>query len=188
VFVDKNLKIRKGKRLSIILASIIGFIVVACSYCGIYKGVEIKRRREEILAMKTLIPTVQKLYFENPTMSNVEDEVPIENGKYILEAGKWVKVYFEIDIDEKICNSWYSFTIEFDGFDTIGLRELSYRQIEGTTLNRFRCFAYVKPRSVEMSHLSLGRIIYFHVIDGEGWTVDCENMSKPLPISIKREE
>ena len=188
VFVDKNLKIRKGKRLSIVLASIILSLVTIGSCLGVYKGMEIARHRAEVEIIKTLVPTVQKLYFENPKIINVEDEVPIEDGKYIIEERKWTKVYFEIDVDERICNSWYSFTVEFNGFDTIGLRELSYRQIEGSTLNRFCCFAYIRPQAKEVTQLSLKKVSYFYTIDGEGWTVDCENVSKSIPVSVKKGE
>ena len=188
VFVGKNLKIRKGKRLSIVLASIILMFVAACSCWGVYKSVENQRHREEVALMKTLIPVARELYFENPTMINVEDEVPIEDGKYIIEERKWTKVYFEIDVDKRICNSWYSFTVEFDGFDTIGLQELSYRELEDSNINRFCCFAYVRPQSEAIAQLSLEKVTYFHTIDGEGWMVDCENQSKPILVSVKKGE
>ena len=190
VFVDKNLKIRRGKRLIAALGAIIVGLTVICSCWGIYKGVESTRHKREVEVMKTLVPTVQKVYFENPTMVNVEDKVPIVDGKYVLKRDKWTKIYFEIDVDERICKSWYSFTVEFDGFDTIGLQELSYYEIEKGMIiyHRFRCFVYIRPQSADVSQLALHTATYFHTIDGEGWNVDCKNVAKPVFVSVQQEE
>ena len=188
IFVEKNLKIRKGQRFIFVLGAILLTLSVFFSSLAVYKGVEVAKHREEVALMKTLVPTVQKVYFENPTMMNIEDEVPMLDGKYVLEEKKWTKVYFEVDVDERIAKSWYAFTPIFEDFDAIALQEISSRDMATSSIRRFRCSIYVRPLRKEVSQLKISEFTYFHVIDGEGWNVECEIESKGLPIMVKVEE
>ena len=188
VFVDKNLKIRKGRRLIFTLGAILWVLLVILLTFGVYKGVEKIKRRNEIEIMKMLVPTVQKVYFENPTMVNIEDVVPMVEGKYVLQERKWTKVYFEVDVDERISNSWYDFTPVFEGFEVIAFQEISYRYIDVSTTKRFCCSIYVRPLDLERTELNITSLNYFHIIDGEGYSVDCEIDTKALPICISGEE
>lgn len=188
VLVEKNVQIKNGQRRSIILGIIVFMLSVICLGWGVLKGIEYVRHTREVEMMKTLVPSVQKLYFENPTMVNVEKEVPILDGKYILEDNKWTKLYFEMDADSRISNGWHDFSIEIAGFEVIGLQVMSTREIEANTIRRFRCAVYIRPLSMVISEVQLKSAEYSYMIDGAVWTVNCQNVSQALPISIAVEE
>lgn len=188
MLVEKNLQIRSGKRRSVILGVMVCILSMMCFGWGIFKVVEYVRHTREVEIMKTLVPSVQKLYFEHPTMVNVEEEVPIVDGKYILEDEKWTKVYFEIDVDQRIANGWHSFSMEIEGFEVISLQERGSRSIESNTIQRFCCFAYIRPLSMAINEVRVKSVEYSYMIDGEAWTVSCQNTSETLLIWIVDEK
>lgn len=181
------MEIRKGKRLITAFLAIVVMLLSICSCSVFYREMKNIKHKHKVEVMKTLVPVVKKVYFENPTMINIEEEVEIVDGKYVLAQRKWTKLYVEIDVDERISQSWHSFAADISGFDVIGLQELSCSSIEENTIRRFRCSMYIRPRSADVTGVGFSTFTYFHTIDGEGWKVDCKLFSKSLPIMVIEE-
>ena len=188
LLVGKNEKIKKHK--NIIIKLLVAFIVAVLSF-GAFTAYLMVEKYERMLCveqLKSIVPTVTKMQFENP-YTNLEREAPFEDGRYVLSDTEWVKVFFEIKVDQRACEDWYSFHPKVDGFYTFAVEEESFRYVKETdgVFKIFCVSVYVRAMEKGEQLFTLSEFVFFHTIDGEGYEKVCRIEAKSLPVVVKDE-
>ena len=187
LLVEKNVKIKRHKRVIAILITMLLIGIAIFSSLQIYNTVQIRNKQQETELLKTFVPTVTKLSFDHP-YTNIEETVPLEEGNYVLSFEKWTKVYFEVEADDRLFQNWYTFHPQFENFDNMYLNILSSRWIEydNGLMRRFRCFVYIRPQNENVTTLNLSEFILFYTFNGVGNEKECALNIEPLPITIRK--
>lgn len=183
MLVEKNVEIRRHK-LGISFLLILLFTVISCfsiwSFCDYQKKVQ---KEKELLIIST--PTAHNIFFDNP-FTMAEPKVPMEGKNYVLLADKYTQVYFEVDINKKLCEEWYAFYPSFQDCETVYLQEVSRRAIgeEEGECWRIMYSVYVRPQNIQLRRLTLSEFKFSHKVDGVLYEKACEIETRGIAVVV----
>jgi hypothetical protein len=129
-------------------------------------------------------PTVHNIFFDNP-FTNAEPKVPVEDKKYVLFTDKYTQVYFDVDLNKKLCEEWYEFYPCFQDCDTVYLKEIHRRFIEDNESVRIVFSVYVRPQNTALGRLVFSQFMFSHKIDGILYEKACGINTRGVAVVVK---
>lgn len=183
LLVEKNVKISWHKKAIVLLASLLALVLALVGGVRIYAAARDARAEAE---REGLYPVVTKIYFENDPLS--ESFVDKNEGKYMLYLGSLKTLYFAVDLDERLCEGGFTFTVELEGVETLPQAELVAYQAswsEGETEMK-RMVYRVRFRASELSleQLALKKATYVYQANGAQAEKECVLAAAPLPVCV----
>ena len=183
LLVKKNVKINWHKRVIVILAALLARVLALVGGVRIYAAARDARAEAE---REGLYPVVTKIYFENDPLS--ESFVDKHEGKYMLYLGSLKTLYFAVDLDERLCEDRFTFTVELEGVETLPQAELVAYQAswsEGETEMK-RMVYRVRFRTSELSleQLALKKATYVYQANSARAEKECVLAAAPLPVCV----
>lgn len=179
-FFDKTGSEKKewlGKKLIICIVTTI--LVVFATIPNILSKEE-KPTAEEL---KQLTPKVTQLYTV-PKSGLIEEGLQLEGKKYILSLNEWNKIYFDVEMDERLVVSWFEYSIEFYDCELFMIEKISSHEKNAKVTIQSYC-AYIRPQNQEVSSIKVSKLHFSYVYEGIRYEKECLTEANELSIKVK---
>ncbi len=171
-------KATKVKKLIICMVSAILIILSI-----ITPRILLKEEKPTAEELRQLIPKITQLY-TIPKSGLIEEGLELEGKKYILSLQEWNKIYFDVEMDERLVVSWFEYSIEFYDCELFRIEKVSSHEKVGGVVIQSYC-AYIRPHNEQLTAIQVSKLLFTYVYEGIRYEKECLIESNQLSIRVK---